>query len=156
MRPYSRHDDILDQSHHFPFVVDPRFARLLAPLRLDRKTAGVRVGPDGFTARFGPWTVSTPLDNIAGASVTGPFSAVRAIGTRVSLLDRGLTFGSNTLIGVCVRFHRSVSGVEPVGLVRHPALTVTVAEPQLLARWLREHTCPAARRGDRAAGEITA
>ncbi|WP_116050213.1 hypothetical protein [Amycolatopsis palatopharyngis] len=135
-------EDVLDQEHHFPFVVDPRFARLLSPLRLGSKSSGVRVGPHGISARFGPWHVHTPLSNIAGASVAGPFSALRAIGTRVSLVDRGLTFGTNTLIGVCIHFHRPVRGVEPVGLLRHPALTVTVAEPQLLARWLRGNATP--------------
>ncbi|SFB41880.1 hypothetical protein SAMN05216266_110210 [Amycolatopsis marina] len=138
-------DGVIDQEHHFPFVVDPRFARLLTPLHLDRKTSGVRVGWDGLSVRFGPWHVHSPLTNIAGASVTGPFSALRAIGTRVSLMDRGLTFGTNTLIGVCIDFHRPVRGVEPLGVLRHPALTVTVAEPQLLARWLRSHaTAPGA------------
>lgn len=134
-----RQDGVIDQEHHFPFVVDPRFARLLTPLHPDRKTSGVRVGRSGLSARFGPWHVHTPLTNIAGASVTGPFSALRAIGPRVSLVDRGLTFGTNTLIGVCIDFHRPVRGVDPLGVLRHPALTVTVAEPQLLARWLRSH-----------------
>ena len=64
----------------------------------------------------------------------GPFSAVKAVGPRLSLSDRGLTFGTSTAAGVCVRFREPVAGIEPLGLVKHPNLTMTVAEPELLVR----------------------
>ncbi|MEV6909134.1 hypothetical protein [Amycolatopsis sp. NPDC051071] len=129
--------DVLGQPRGYRFVVDPRWAPVLAWLRPATARCGVRVDADGFTARFGPWTVRTGLDNIADARLTGPFRAWRAIGPRLSLADRGLTFGTNTLLAVCVRFHHPVRGIDPFGLVRHPSLTVTVAEPQILARQLR-------------------
>jgi hypothetical protein len=100
---------------------------------------GVRPGRDGvwlddvlFTATFGPWRLTTERANIRGARVTGPYSPWRAIGPRLSLADRGLTFGSATGCGVCVQFRRPVPGIEPTGLLRHPTLTVTVAQPGLL------------------------
>jgi hypothetical protein len=101
--------------------------------------AGVRPERDGvwlddvlFTATFGPWRVSTERSNISGARMTGPYSLWRAVGARLSLADRGLTFGSATGRGVCVQFREAVPGIEPSGLLRHPSLTITVAQPALL------------------------
>jgi hypothetical protein len=103
---------------------------------------GVWLDDDLFVATFGPWRLSTPTSNISGAHVGGPYSALRAIGPRLSLADRGLTFGSATDRGVCVSFHRPVPGIEPSGLLRHPALTVTVAQPGLLVEALGRLTTP--------------
>lgn len=105
---------------------------------------GVRPGSDGvwvdddvLTATFGPWRILTPMSNVAGAEVTGPYSAWKAIGPRLSLADRGLTFGTSARAGACIRFHEPVPGIEPFGLLRHPDLTVTVADPQHLVARLR-------------------
>ncbi|WP_239155011.1 hypothetical protein [Amycolatopsis sp. FDAARGOS 1241] len=70
--------------------------------------------------------------------MTGPFHAVRALGPRLSLADHGLTLGTSTARGVCIRFHHAVPGLDPFGLLRHPALTVTVDEPDLVARAINE------------------
>lgn len=101
---------------------------------------GVRPGREGgwldedvFTATFGRWRLSTPRANVVAAHVTGPYAAWRAVGPRLSLTDRGLTFGTGPGPGLCVEFAEPVPGIEPTGLVRHPSLTVTVAEPTLLA-----------------------
>jgi hypothetical protein len=48
----------------------------------------------------------------------------------VSLADRGLTFASNGRSGVCPRFKQPVRGVDPLGIVRHPGLTVTVDDAE--------------------------
>jgi len=34
---------------------------------------------------------------------------------------------------VCLEFHEPVTGIDPLGLIRHPGLTVTVADPEGLA-----------------------
>ncbi|MFG1644267.1 hypothetical protein ACGFMK_28615 [Amycolatopsis sp. NPDC049252] len=83
--------------------------------------------------RLGPWLVSTPLANLAGVEVSGPFHPLRALGVRLSLADRGLTFGTTSARGVCIRFREPVPGIEPAGVLRHPSLTATVAEPGLVA-----------------------
>ncbi|QWF86044.1 hypothetical protein [Amycolatopsis sp. CA-230715] len=119
------------------FVFDPRYQRLLAAFGVRPSTSVVHATTDGFHARFGPWCVTTPLRNIRDAAVAGPFSPLKALGPRLSLVDRGLTFGSSTLLGVCVTFHEPVRGIDPLGLVKHPSLTVTAAEPQVLCRALR-------------------
>ena len=86
-----------------------------------------------LSARFGPWRLSTPLENVAGTEVTGPYQLLKVIGPpHLSLRDRGLTFATNRQRGVCIRFRR------PVGLLRHPSLTVTVADPDALARALED------------------
>lgn len=97
----------------------------------------VWVDEDHLLVRFGPWRVRTTLDNVAGAEVTGPYSPVTGLGVRLSLADRGLTFGTTARAGVCVRFHRPVSGMLPGGLLPHPGLTVTVRDPHALTRVLR-------------------
>ena len=51
----------------------------------------------------------------------------------LSFADRGLTFATNDVAGVCFTFREPVTGIDPLGTVRHPGLTVTVAAPQDLA-----------------------
>ncbi len=101
--------------------------------RLLGRRAGLDLDADGLRVRFGPWLVETPLSNLAGAEATGPYRAFRVFGVRLSLADRGLTFGTTTRGGVCLRFREPVRGLDPWGLVRHPGLTVTVSEPDLVA-----------------------
>jgi hypothetical protein len=118
----------------FPFRFEPRFGRLLRLLGITRDTAGVTVGPDRLVARFGRWRVDTPLGNVASAELTGPYRPwMKVIGPHLSLADRGLTFGTNTDAGVCLRFHRPVAGLDPLGVIRHPGLTLTIEDPAGLA-----------------------
>ncbi len=103
-------------------------AHAVAP---DERRAYVEVTDTSFTARYGPWVVHTTLDNIAEVSISGPYHQLKIIGPpRLSMADRGLTFATNTERGVCIRFFRPVAGIEPSGRLRHPGLTVTVADPE--------------------------
>jgi hypothetical protein len=120
-------------THRFRF--DTAFALAALPFGITSGRAEVEVRDGTLHARFGPWEVHTPVDNIAAVHRTGPFSLPRVIGPpRVSMADRGLTFASTTDGGLCIEFHHPVPGVLPVGVVRHPALTVTVEDPDALAR----------------------
>jgi hypothetical protein len=125
-------------AERFEFAFDRRLARPLSVLGIRPDTCHLMLGSSRLEVRFGPWTVRTPLDNVAGAEITGPFSAWKVIGARMSVADRGLTFGTSTEQGVCIRFHRPVRGLEPTGLLRHPGLTLTVADPSTVARRLQE------------------
>ena len=61
--------------------------------------------------------------------MTGPYSVLRTAGpARLSLGDRGLTFATNNRRGVCLRFRRPVPGIDPLGRIKHPNLTVTVLD----------------------------
>ena len=56
----------------------------------------VRVTDDELLARFGPWTVRTPLANVTGTDVTGPYRFPLTAGpAHLSVSDRGLTFATN-------------------------------------------------------------
>jgi hypothetical protein len=83
--------------------------------------------------RFGPLRLRTPLANVAAADVTGPYPAWRVLGVRPSPGGGGLTLGTATERGARIRFR------DPVGPLRHRALTVTVEAPHLLVRRLRRH-----------------
>jgi hypothetical protein len=117
----------------FAFDFDARWVPLLRIIWIREHNSWVYVDDQRLLVSFGPWSVSTPTSNVASAQVTGPYRAWRAIGPHLSLADRGLTFGTTTEGGVCIQFHEPVRGMEPTGLVRHPALTVTVAQRDELA-----------------------
>jgi len=120
----------------FAFRFDPRYRGFLSALGVRPDRAIVRIEGGRLDARFGPWLCTTTTDNVAGTDVTGPYSAIRVIGPRLSLKDRGLTFGTNTERGVCIRFREPVPGLEPTGRLRHPGLTVTVDDIDALVHAL--------------------
>ncbi|MGC5028727.1 hypothetical protein [Micromonospora sp. DT229] len=120
----------------FGFRFDPLWRPLLALLGVRPSTAWVQVDAESLTVRFGPWRLRTSRDNVWGVGTTGPYRWWRAIGPHLSAADIGVTFGSSTAQGVCVRFGRPVPALLPGRWPRHPAVTVTVADPQALARAL--------------------
>lgn len=92
-------------------------------------TASVSLDPLVLTARFGPWTLTTTVANIAYMSLTGPYRYFKTAGpARLSLSDRGLTFATNNRQGVYLQFREPVPGIDPFGMIKHPNLTVTVSE----------------------------
>lgn len=126
----------------FDFDFDAR-ARL--PLRLIGITpsrAAVYLREGNFEVRFGVWSLCTPVSNIVKAELTGPFRWIRAVGLRLSLSDRGVTFGTTARRGVCLSFAEPVRAMDPLGLLRHPGATVTVCEPEALMLALREAGVP--------------
>jgi hypothetical protein len=91
--------------------------------------------------RFGPWRVQTPLSNVVSTTRTGPFSLIKTMGpARLSFADRGLTCATNNESGLCIRFATPVRGLDPLGLLRHPAVTVTVADCDSLAKTLGRYS----------------
>jgi hypothetical protein len=127
---------------HWEFRFDPWYRLAAAPFRVSPSSASVDIedSDEGrvLVARFGFWTVTTPVDNVAQVTVTGPYSPLKTIGPpHVSLVDLGLTFATNRDRGLCIRFRRAVPGLTPTSLVRHPALTVTVDDVDGLADALR-------------------
>jgi hypothetical protein len=112
----------------FGFAFDPRYLRVLWLLGVTPRRSWVSIDQGRFEARFGPWRLQTQVANIDCTEISGPYRAHRVIGPHISLADRGLSFGSNIDRGVCLRFRDPVPGPETLGLVHHPALTVTVAD----------------------------
>ncbi len=91
--------------------------------------AWVELGDDTFEARFGRFRAATPLSNIAGWRIEGPWLWITAIGVRMSVRHGDLTFGGSHRGGVRLDFHERV----PVGRLRVPALYVTVEDLEGIA-----------------------
>jgi hypothetical protein len=118
----------------FTFAFDQTYRVASLPFGITPATAWVDVEDERLSARFGLWRVTTDLANITGTQFSGPYGLLRTLGpARMSLADRGLTFATNGRRGLCMRFRAPVSGLDPTGHLRHPGLTVTVADVDGLA-----------------------
>ena len=116
-------------SQVFRYAIDKRFLPLLLPFGVRPSKDGVTLTDDGrFLATYGLIRLETPLGNIDGAHVTSGYRWWTAIGARMSLVDDGLTFGTNYAAGVCVHFHEKVASV--LRRSGHSALTVTIADTE--------------------------
>jgi hypothetical protein len=122
----------------FPFRFAPAYRWASLPFGVRPGDAWVEVDAETMYARFGPWRLRTSMANIAAVDITGPYAFLKTAGpARLGITDRGLTFASNGDRGVLISFHRPVPGIEPTGSLRHPELTVTVADVEGLAAVLR-------------------
>lgn len=123
----------------FEFAFDPSYRRAGLLFGITPRTTGVTVDGDRLDARFGPWHLHTPLGNITAVHLTGPYGFVKTAGpAHLSAADRGLTFATNGRRGLCISFREPVRGIEPTGRLRHPALTVTVADCTALMQTLNK------------------
>src|SRR4051794_20077506 len=111
----------------FSFRFDPSYRAAALPFGVMPATASVTVDGGELTVRFGLWRLRTPLDNVVGTEVTGPYSFVKTAGpAHLSFSDRGVTFATNGESGLCVRFREPVPAPAPTGRLRHPGATVPV------------------------------
>lgn len=118
---------IQSDMRRFAFRFDRLYRVLGLPFGVTPNTTVVRVDNKEFMARFGPWKLRTPIGNVAVCRRIGPFARSKTVGpARLSLADHGLTFATSHDGGLCVRFGEPVPAIDPLGLIRHPALTVTV------------------------------
>ena len=121
----------------FNFDFDPEYRAAALVFGVTPDRTGVEVTDGRFVARYGFWRLETDVANVEGTEVSGPYRLLTTIGpAHLSLSDRGLTFASNRRRGLCIRFREPVPGLEPTGRLRHPGLTVTVADVDGLARAL--------------------
>ncbi len=119
-------------SQRTDFAIDPRYRSVLRLFGVRPGRAWIELDAERLRVRFGFWRFETEIANVDRVRLTGPYSALRAIGPHISLKDRGISFGTNTRQGVCVLFRRPVPGRETLGLIRHPGLTVTPVAPEYL------------------------
>ena len=96
--------------------------------------AWVELGDDGLAARFGWARAATPVANITGWRIEGPWRWITAIGIRMSLRYGDITFGGSHHGGVRIEFRERVR----VGPFRVPALYVTVEDLEGFAAALTE------------------
>lgn len=122
----------------FEFAFEKKYLPALAAIGVSPLTAKVDLTEETLDARFGPWRCRTPVKNISCVQRTGPYTALKAIGARGSFADRGATFGTTTVQGVCVEFKQPVKILDPSGLILHPGLTLTVADVDGFEKAVRE------------------
>jgi hypothetical protein len=118
----------------FDFAFDPLYRTAALAFGVTPGRTGVTVEDGRLDAWYGFWRVTTEVANVDGTEVSGPYRTLATIGpAHLSVVDRGLTFASNGRRGLCIRFREPVPGLEPTGRLRHPGLTVTVADVEGLA-----------------------
>ncbi|MFF0309588.1 hypothetical protein ACFYSC_19350 [Streptosporangium sp. NPDC004379] len=121
----------------FEFAFESTWVTPLKLMGITPERAFVLVDAGELRVRFGPWRLRTPVSNVSGALVTGPYTPWKVIGPHLSLADRGVTFGTSTRRGVCVLFHRPVPALVPGRLLTHPGATLTVSDSEGLVETLR-------------------
>jgi hypothetical protein len=113
----------------FDFRFAPAYRLAARPFGITPERAWVQVDDEHLLANYGPWRLRTPLGNVRRVAITGPYRFYRTAGpARLGITDGGLTFASNGERGVLLSFRERVPAIDPFGLIRHPELTVTVAD----------------------------
>ena len=113
----------------FEFYFAPAYRLAARPFGITPESAWVQVDDEHLLASYGPWRLRTTLANISRVAITGPYRFYRTAGpARMGITDGGLTFASNGEQGVVLLFHKPVPAIDPLKLLRHPELTVTVAD----------------------------
>jgi hypothetical protein len=105
----------------FPIRVGRRSWPVLMFFGVRRDNAWVELDGD-LDVRFGWYRFRTPMDNIVSWSIEGPWLWITAIGVRMSIRHRDVTFGGSPHGGVRVDFRERVRW----GPLRVPAVYVTV------------------------------
>jgi hypothetical protein len=113
----------------FPFLFERRYAIAGRLFGVTQQRSSIRVVDGHLRARFGPWHIDTALTNLTTMSLTGPYTFIKTAGpAHLGLTDRGLTFATNSEAGVCIEFAEPITGIDPLGKIRHPNLTLTPAD----------------------------
>jgi hypothetical protein len=121
----------------FPFAFARAYRVPALLFGITPRTASVRVEDGELRVRYGPWRLRTPVGNITGGELTGDFAFLKTAGPpHLSFSDRGVTFATNGDRALCVEFREPVAGIDPTKTIKHPGATITVADPEALARAL--------------------
>jgi hypothetical protein len=113
----------------FDFRFAPAYRVAARPFGITPERAWVQIDDEHLVASYGPWRLRTTLANISQVAITGPYRFYRTAGpARLGITDAGLTFASNGERGVLISFRERVPAIDPLKMIRHPELTVTVAD----------------------------
>lgn len=97
-------------TQRFPIRIGAKSAGLVRLLfGATPETAWAEVDQDGFRARFGRASFSTGLANLERWRIEGPFRWITAIGVRMSIRHRDVSFAGSPHGGVRVDVRRCVS-----------------------------------------------
>lgn len=125
------------EPRRFPIRIEPRYRWLLRVFGATPERSFVDLG-ETLDARFGWSRVATSVENITRWSIEGPWSPITALGVRMSVRHRDLTFGGTPRGGVRVDFRERV----PFWRFRLPALYLTVEDLEGFVAALAERGIP--------------
>jgi hypothetical protein len=125
-------------SQRFPIRLGRRSKPILLLFGARESNAYVDVS-DVLHARFGFYGLSTPVSNISGWRIEGPWSWFTAIGVRRGIRDGVASYGGNHHAGVRVDFKERVRWLR---ILHTPALYVTVADLEGFAAALTARGIP--------------
>ncbi len=123
----------------YPLRLGPRQRWLLVPWGVRPGAAWVRLKDGQLIARFGFFSLRTPLGNIVRWQIEGPYRWFTALGVRRSIRGADVTFGSSDHGGIRLDFR------EPVPFARvfkPPALSLTVDDLEGFAAELERRGVP--------------
>jgi len=123
-------------TRRFPIFVGRRSRSLLLLFGVRAGNAYVDLGDDELDAHFGFFRIRTPTANLVSWRIEGPWLWITAIGVRMSVRHRDLTFGGTNRGGVRVNFR------EPVTRAGITALYLTVEDLAGFAAALAERGLP--------------
>lgn len=134
VRPAQR---VPEPVHVFPFRFGDVTSLASRLFGIWPESSGVVVSAEDLTVRFGPWLVTTPVDNIAAATVTREVPLLAAGGPpRIDPRTGALTMATSPHRGVKLRLREPVSGGLPTDRVRHREIVLTVRDPEGLVALL--------------------
>ncbi len=122
----------------FPIRIGRRSAPFLRLWGVRPDEAVVTLSGEALDARFGAFRVRTPLSNIKGWRIEGPFRWITAIGVRMSIRHRDVSFWGGAPGGVRLDFRERV----PFGPFKVPALYVGADDLEGLAAELKRRGIP--------------
>lgn len=121
-------------THRFPFAFERRYRLAALPFTITPSRAWVEVDDTELRVRFGPWSLRTALDNVTTTTLTGGYAFLKTAGpAHLSFADKGVSLATTSRRGLCVSFAEPVRLLDPTGHLRHPAVTLTVADTTGLA-----------------------
>ena len=124
-------------ARRFPIFVGRRSRPLLRLFGVRGDNAYVDLD-DTLDARFGRARLQTPVSNITSWRIEGPWLWITAIGVRMSIRHRDITFGGTGRGGVRIDFREPARAVG----FNVPALYVTVEDLEGFAAALSERGIP--------------
>ena len=125
----------------FPIRIGRRSVAFVRLWTARPETSYVDLGdaPDGLLeVRFGRVRFSTPIENLASWRIEGPFRWITAIGVRMSIRHRDVSFAGSPHGGVRIDLRERV----PWGPFRVPAIYVGVDDLEGLAAELERRGIP--------------
>jgi hypothetical protein len=125
-------------ARRFTFRIGRRSVPLLWLFGVRADRAWVVIDDERVAARFGYGTISVPLSNITRWRIEGPWRWITAIGIRMSIRDRDLSFAGSPRGGVRLDLR------EPLrwGPLRPPAIYLGVEDLEGFAAELERRGIP--------------